>query len=91
MDQGITHILSIEFRPLPTDHQKDFGYKFIHALDTPDQDLLSHFQVQNIAIAAEEIGRNVCAADLVHSLALFVQRNVLPLSTKLLDATQMEG
>jgi len=42
--QGITHILTVEFRPLPTSNQKDFCYKYIHAEDMPDQDLLSHFQ-----------------------------------------------
>jgi len=42
--QGISHILTIEFRPLPFNHQKDFQYKYIHAVDMPDQDLLSYFQ-----------------------------------------------
>jgi len=42
--QGVTHILTVEFRPLPTNIQKDFNYKYIHAEDMPDQDLISNFQ-----------------------------------------------
>ena len=49
----MTHILSIEFRPLPTDQQKDFGYMFIHALDAPDQDLISHFQVKKLDMTSQ--------------------------------------
>jgi len=42
--QGVTHILTLEYRPLPTNFQKDFSYKYIHADDMPDQDLISYFQ-----------------------------------------------
>ena len=39
---------------MPTNIQKDFNYKYIHAEDMPDQDLISNFQV----IAVEELANS---------------------------------
>ncbi|KAL3882096.1 hypothetical protein ACJMK2_028467 [Sinanodonta woodiana] len=43
-EKGITHILTIDHRPLNATQTELFQYKYIHALDLEDTDLLSHFQ-----------------------------------------------
>jgi len=40
---GITHILSVEHRPLRKEVSDDYVYKYVHALDMDNVDLLSHF------------------------------------------------
>ncbi|XP_013410303.1 dual specificity protein phosphatase 12 [Lingula anatina] len=40
----VTHILTIDVKPLPTTQQMTFQCKFIHALDDPETDLLSYFE-----------------------------------------------
>ena len=39
----ITHILSIDGKPLPITAHEGLQYKFVHALDMNDNDLLQHF------------------------------------------------
>lgn len=42
-EKGVTHILTIETRPIPREFAQGFTTKFVHAFDMDNQDLLSHF------------------------------------------------
>jgi len=42
--QSTTHILTVELNPLNEEKTKDFVYKFIDAEDSPEEDLLHHFE-----------------------------------------------
>ena len=44
---GITHILTIDDRPLSQETTKGFISKYVHGLDLPDTDLLSHMDECN--------------------------------------------
>lgn len=43
-EKGITHILTVEYSPLPPNICQDFEYKFVKAEDMCDQDLLCYFE-----------------------------------------------
>ncbi|CAD5122482.1 DgyrCDS10905 [Dimorphilus gyrociliatus] len=60
--KGIKQILSIHIKPIPIEYREDFEYKWVHAIDTPSQDLLFHFQE---CIDFIESGRQL-GATLIH-------------------------
>ncbi len=42
--KGVTHILTLDAKPLKKEAVEKYCYKYIHALDMDSTDLLSHFQ-----------------------------------------------
>ena len=40
---GVTHILTVESKPLPLSAHEGLTYKYIHAFDMDSTDLLEHF------------------------------------------------
>jgi len=64
--KGITHILTLERKPLSIESRNGFDYLFVHALDLDNFDLLSQFEN---CLEFIDVGRKADGAVLVHCYA----------------------
>lgn len=59
-NKGVTHVLTVNNKPVDQKICEEFAYKYIHALDMESCDLLSHF-MECIEFIDEARNNNGCA------------------------------